>query len=230
MSWILDIAAAAVIVLMVIFGVRRGFIKTAVRLIGVIAALVTAALVSTPAAQWIFDTWVALPVRQTVAEAASEVAVSAAATLQEQVAHVVEALPAFVQSAIDVTGACVHQTGAPVAAHTLTTLIMDSLMEPLCVSLMQAMLFLLIAILVYILARILAKTMDKLFNALPIIRQVNGLFGGALGLLEGLAAVYLLTLALKLYMTMTGAGSVVSDADIEATYLVKHFMDVRLLG
>lgn len=231
MSWVLDGIAVAIIVLMLVLGARRGFIKTAVRLIGIIVALVAAALISTPAAQGIFDTWLQVPAREAVASAAAEATVAAATTVTQQVEAVIAALPPLVQGAIDVTGvSTVGITGAPVAAEKLTTLIMDTVIEPLCVSLMQAILFLLIFIAVYIVARILAKAVDKVFSALPIIRQINALLGGALGVAEGVAFVYLLTLVLRLYMTMAGAGSFVTAADIDATYIVRWIMDFRLIG
>jgi uncharacterized membrane protein YfcA len=114
-------------------------------------------------------------------------------------------------------------SGAPIAIEKLTTLMMDAVIAPLCVSLLQAVLFLLIFIAVYIAAHFLAKAMDKVFSSLPIIRRVNALLGGVLGAIEGVAFVYLLTLVLRLYMTMAGAGSVVTAADIEASYIVEFF-------
>ena len=231
MSWILDIVAVGVVILMLILGVRRGFIKTAVRLIGIIAALVAAALISTPVAEWIYTTWIASSARETVAAAAAEATVTAAQTVSEQVSAVIAALPSLMQSGIGAMGlGSVGVTGAPLAAEKLTTLMMETVISPLCVSLLQAVLFLLIFLAVYILARILAKMMDKVFSSLPIIRQINALLGGALGVLEGVAVVYLLTLVLRLYMTMAGAGSFVTAADIDATYLVQYIMDFRLIG
>ncbi len=231
MSWILDIVAVAVVVLMIVFGARRGFIKSAVRLIGVIAALVAAALISMPVAQWIYTAWIETPARETVATAAAQATVAAATTVTEQIAAVIAALPRLVQGAITATGVdAIGVSGAPLAVEKLTTLMMDAVIAPLCTSLMQAVLFLLIFIAVYIIARILAKAMDKVFSSLPIIRRVNALLGGVLGALEGVAFVYLLTLVLRLYMTMAGAGSFVTAADIEASYIVEFFVNFRLIG
>lgn len=229
MSWVLDMAAVAVMILMLVLGVRRGFIKSAVRLIGMIAALVAASLVSAPVAGWIFDRFLEAPIQTAVAQEAANATVAAAKTVQEQMMSVIQALPAVVQGAFDMAGMTVTQTGAPVAADALTAMLMESVLEPLCVSFMQVVLFLVLFIGLYIVARLIAKALDKIFNALPLIRQVNGLLGGVLGLCEGVAVVYVLTLGLRLYMTMAGADSVVSSADLEATYLVNYIMDFRLI-
>lgn len=230
MSWILDGVAVALAVLFLVLGAKRGFIKSAIRLIGMVVALVAAALISNPLSETIFEAWIREPVTVSVAAKAADAAVAAATTVQDQIVTVLEAMPSMVQSAFDLSGMAMPQTGAPVEAESLTTLIVDAILRPLCVSTIQAILFLLIFVGVLITAILLAKAADKVFNTLPLIRQVNGLLGGAVGLLEGIGVIYVLSLVLRLYMTMSGVGSVITAAHLDATYIVKYFVNFRLLS
>lgn len=230
MSWILDIAAVAVVGIFLTLGIHRGFIKTAIRLIGLVVALCAAGLAATPLAEWIFDALLNEPLRATVSQHAASAAVAALDTAREQVVSVLELLPSVVKSAFDLSGMTVTQSGEALAAEPLTQIVMDSIVRPLCVSLLQAVLFLALFLALFLIIGWAGKAVNKVFTTLPLIRQINGALGGLLGALEGVAMVYVLSLVLKLYMTMSGASSVVSTADIEATYLLHRIMDVQLFG
>ncbi len=227
MSWVLDIAVVVIAAIFLFLGIRRGFIKTAIRLIGLVVALVAAGLISTPLAAWIFDSFLTEPLRAIVAEQAASAAVTAAQTAQEQLSAIIGGLPALVRSAFDLSGMLIPAEGAAMATEALTQTVMNDIVRPLCLSLLQAVLFLVLFILLYVLVQWIGKGVNKVFTTLPIIRQINGLLGGVLGLLEGVGAVYLLTLVLGLYMTMSGEGSVITTADIEATYVLQPIMEFR---
>ena len=58
MNWIiLDTAALSLLILFLIFGRRRGFVATALLLIGTLAALWTAQHFAQPVAQWVYDNY-----------------------------------------------------------------------------------------------------------------------------------------------------------------------------
>jgi len=228
MSWVLDGAVVVVAAVFLILGVRRGFIKSAIRLIGMAVALVAAAWASSPLAAWIFDSFLAAPLQSRVAQHTADAAVTAAQTVQEQMQAILDTLPAFVKSAFDLSGMTLTQSGSAVAAESLTQMMMESVVRPLCLSLLQAVLFLLLFIVIYWITQWIGRGVNKVFTTLPIIRQINGLLGGVLGLAEGVAVVYLLTFVLRLYMTMSGASSAVTTADIEATQLLRPIMEFHL--
>ncbi len=230
MSWILDIASVVVVGIFLTLGIHRGFIKTAIHLIGLVLALCVAGLASMPLAEWIYDSFLAEPLRAAVAEHAAEATVAAMQTVQEQITRVIELLPSVVKSAFELSGMTVTQSGAPLAAEPLTQVVMDSVVRPMCLSMLQATLFLVLFLLLFVIIVLIGKGINKVFTTLPIIRQINSLLGGVLGAVEGVAMVYVLTLVLKLYMTMSGASSIVTTADIQATYLLHWVMDFRLFG
>ena len=116
--------------------------------------------------------------------------------------------------------------GAVLETAQLTEVIVNSVLRPVCVTVVQMLVFLLVFLLAYVLMRLLGGVLHKIFAALPIINRINDVLGGVLGFAESLLAIYLLTLLLELYMTMAGAGSAVTPADIEATYILRHFTDV----
>lgn len=226
-TWILDLAAVAVAIVFVIWGVRRGFIRTAVHLIGGVVALVAAALISTPVAQWVYDQFLQVPLTEFVSDQVQLATVAAANTLQEQLSAVFAGLPPFLSGLLGLYDpTALTADGAVLATNELTTMIVGSILRPVCVTLVQMVAFLVVFLIAYAVMRLLGGALHKVFASLPLLNRINDALGGVLGFAESLLVIYLLTLLLELYMTMAGAGSVVTPADIEATYILRHFTDV----
>jgi uncharacterized membrane protein required for colicin V production len=59
MNWILDGVTVAVIVLFTVSAYKKGFLNTVVRFVGTLVALVFSMMISAPAAEFIFDNYIA---------------------------------------------------------------------------------------------------------------------------------------------------------------------------
>lgn len=66
MAYILDIAVILIFALAIFIGYKRGFMKTILRLVGVVLALVIASSVSKPAAGWIYDQFLASSIQEQI--------------------------------------------------------------------------------------------------------------------------------------------------------------------
>ncbi len=225
-SLILDIAVAALVILFTVIGVRRGFIKSVVRLLGFIVAVVAAALASTPIAQVLYDNLLHAQAEALVAQKVQEGVATAATSLSEQIAAVLTSLPEGVQSLLTMYGVDASgMTGAAQTSDALVPTIMNGIITPLCVAILQLIVFLVLFLVLFLVIRLLGKLIDKIFASLPLIKQVNGLLGGVLGFAEGVLVLFVLCFGLQLYMTLTGANSLLSMDQLEQTYLLEWAMN-----
>ncbi len=230
-SLILDIVTAALILLCVYCGFKRGFIKSTVRLIGCLAAVVAAAILAPLVADAVYEHVFKATLVSLVDEQISAELVSSAASLQAQLDSVLGGLPEIIRSALsmygidgaqDISGVAGQDA---VATEQLTTVVMDQIVSPVCVMLLRVIAFLILFILLFFAVKGLGGLLDKIFASLPLIKQVNGLLGGAIGLAEGVLIVFILCLGLRMYMTFAGADSVVTMTDIDDAKLLGWLME-----
>lgn len=233
---VLDVILAAVAVLCLVLGVKRGFVKSIVRMIGSLVSLVAAFLISSPVAEWLFTALFRPTVENAVHGAIGADASASLASLTGQWASVLASLPEVIRNGLSATGiqtpeqlgAAVAEQGAVTAGDAATVLV-DQLIAPLCVMVIQVIVFILLFIVLSIVVRLLAGLLDKVFSAIPLVRELNTALGAVAGLLHGAVLVLVLTAALQLYMTMSGASSVVTAADLEQTWITGWVMQINPL-
>ena len=225
-SPILDIAVAVLLILFALIGVRRGFIKSVVRLLGFVLSVVAAAVASMPVAQYVYEAFFYSPIKAMVSQKVQEGVATAATGLSEQVTAVLSSLPKGVQSLLAMYGTDGNGfSGAAQTGEALVTTVMDGVITPLCTALLQVIVFLVLFLVLFLLIRLLGKLLDKVFSSLPLIKQINGLLGGLLGFAEGVLVLFVLCYALQLYMTLTGENSLLTAEQLNATRLLSWLMN-----
>lgn len=222
-SMVLDLAVAACVVIAVVAGVKRGFIKSVIGLVGLIAAVVLAAMLTGPLAQTIYVSAFEAPLTEAVEAAVANATENVASTLTEQVENVTAGLPEVLQALLLTDTSFGETAGEAVPSEQLTAVFME-ILEPLCVTAVQIVVFLLLFILLLIAVKLLGGVVDKVFSSLPVIKQANGLLGGVVGAAQGLLLVFVLCFALELYMTFAGAEAFITREQLSQTFLVKHFI------
>lgn len=222
---ILDIAVAALLVLFTVIGVRRGFIKSVVRLLGFVVAMAVSAIVSMPIAQYVYKAFFYTPIEAMVAQKVQEGVATAATSLSEQVTAVLSSLPGGVQSLLAVYGVDGNVlNGAVQTGDSLVPTVMNSVITPLCTAVLQVIVFLVLFLVLFVIIRLFGKVLNKIFASLPLIKQLNGVFGGVLGFAEGVLVLFVLCFGLQLYMTFTGADSVLTSSQLTETHLLNFAM------
>lgn len=222
---ILDIAVAALLVLFTVIGVRRGFIKSVVRLLGFVVAMAVSAIVSMPIAQYVYKAFFYTPIETMVAQKVQEGVAAAATSLSEQVTAVLSSLPGGVQSLLAVYGVDGNVlNGAVQTGDSLVPTVMNSVITPLCTAVLQVIVFLVLFLVLFVIIRLFGKVLNKIFASLPLIKQLNGVFGGVLGFAEGVLVLFVLCFGLQLYMTFTGADSVLTSSQLAETHLLNFAM------
>lgn len=235
MAWILDGCLLLVLLVGVIIGCKRGFIKSAVRLIGCLLALVLAFCLSSPLSEWIFDSFLSKGIEQSVSQQLTDAAVGSAQALEAQIDGVLEGLPAFVRNALVSYGVgSPEQISGVLEAHgaqstsAITETLVSYVIRPVCVLLLQIVCFIALFVLLSVIIRLLGRMLDRLFN-LPLIRHVNRLLGGVMGLIEGALAALILVAVLQIYITVSGPQALISQEVLRQTMLVSFVAEHNFL-
>ena len=97
MAYILDGAAILLVLLAVFIGYRRGFVRSLIQLVGLVAAVIVAAALSTGIASLIFDQFIGEGLTQTVA---SKIQTADTAAAAQSVQQALEELPGPIYNAL----------------------------------------------------------------------------------------------------------------------------------
>ena len=104
--------------------------------------------------------------------------------------------------------------------------LIDAVLEGPMLYLIEKVLFLIIFTAVLIAVRKLSRLLSGI-KAFPIIGEVNTALGGILGVLEGVTALFILALAMHLFIAMTSGGYFwLSDEMLDASYVWRYFYTI----
>jgi len=171
-----DAVIAAVLVLAVVIGARKGLVKSLAGVVMVVVAFIGASFVANafaePVAQWLGPV-----IEESVLEKLAQQESADAQSLLEQFHFGGESLQQMVDEVMDK----VKETGAD-----LLSAVADSVAKSVAYALVYLAAFLVLLLVVWLLLRPVCLVVK-----LPILRTVNALGGGALGLVWGALLVFL---------------------------------------
>lgn len=184
-----DIIIVAVIILFIVIGVKHGIARTILGIIGLIVAYVAANGLSEWLSQMIYNSFL----EKTIVENINNYMNSYG--LDYLIDNILSVIPEWIRWLVSffcggsesVTKYVLQTDGF--SASNASSMISDTL-ETITVSAMKIVLIIVIFIIVYILVRKLIKLILKAFKV-PVIKQVNGFFGGVLGAVKGVLFVWI---------------------------------------
>ena len=207
-SLIIDIAIAALLVLSLIIGGNRGFVRSLLSVVILVAALlgssVVANMLADPVTEWITPR-VEQRILDRLTDGRSEEAVSAAAASDN----------AALSQLVDfdaITGIAKKAMNSAVEAGKN---LLEGAVTGMIRSLAYAVLFLLSFLLLALLLRLITSPLHLAARA-PVLGALNRLAGAALGLCIGILALF----AVASVLEWTG---LVSPATVRDTYLLRYF-------
>lgn len=199
MKYVLDAVTILIPILCIVFGYRRGFLRSVVQLVGLFAAFLVAMHLSSALAPQVFDDFISQPLQETVISTIRE---SDTTSIEEQVQAVVDGLPEFLVNLLNADEAAKTaleqlsqqvDESAPVVAETLVV----NVIRPLAVSLIHFILFILLFAVLMLVVKLLTVIIKPL-TKLPVLHQVDGVLGGAIGVLKGVLFVLVAVTAMQL--------------------------------
>ncbi len=230
MAWILDGALILVLIGCCVAGWKRGFFRSVTRLLGSLIAVVLSLILASPVSQWVFDSWISPPLTRAIERQLVQAAVTTSEELQNRLAAALNGLPDLLRQALDAYGVSTpEQIGQMLSesgesTSVLASAIVRGVMRPMLLFLLSCLCFLLLFLVLSLIMRLLARALERAVD-LPVVRNINRLLGGAIGLLRGGITALVLVTALQMLMTAVGETFPVSQETVSRTVLVSWVAD-----
>lgn len=222
MSIILDIILIAIFAAYVFFAAKKGFIRTLLELVAVVAAIVLSFQISPVVAQSAYDGLVEKQIVSAVDEQINENVDSM--SLADKANAVLDSIPEYAVSFASAVGVEISDIKDQISAEKLDSenlaqSLVEKIAEPIVVGALTVIIFMLLAVVLIILLKLAAKYISKLFN-IPIVKSLNKGLGGALGAIKG---------ALVLLVICTGLRFILGGGESELSIAVNESFVVGLL-
>lgn len=201
----IDFGIAAVLVLFVVLGWKRGLLRTLAELLAVVLALVLSTQIAKAAAPVIVDKTLRPTTHTAIEQRVDEIVAESGPEISpvRELERVVEAIPNdFIREQaerlLEEVDTAVEEAMVPTqdrleeAAKDIADTVLDGVVCDLIQSILCAACFIILTILFRLAARVL-----RLAEKLPGLRQLNGLGGALLGLGKGLILVCLVLWVLR---------------------------------
>lgn len=219
MSLILDVILVAIFVSYVIVAAKKGFVRTLLEVVAVIAAIFLSFQISPVISQTVYDGFLEKGIVSAVEEKIDENI--NASSVAEKANAVVDSIPEFAISLAGVDTSTIKEqiSSIKLDSQNIAQSLVEKIAEPIVVGALKIIIFILLAVVLMIVLRIAAKYISKLFN-IPLVKTVNKSLGGVLGAVKG---------ALVLLVVCTGLRFIFGGGEGEFSVVVNESFVVGLL-
>ncbi len=198
MSAIVDIILLIVIFVMILAGIKNGFVRCVLSIVAFTLAFAAAVFLSEPAAQTVYDNFAKEPIESAIAERITDT--GTAQTAADSTQAVIDSLPEAVVSAASSLGIDVSQLAEQVGSINLNTSDMaaeltDKVARPIALAVLKVLAFAVIFLILNLVLQIAVSVISRLFD-LPVLKTFNRTLGGVLGAVKGLLLVTVLAILL----------------------------------
>ncbi len=230
-AYILDICFVASVVWMIYQSYRQGFLQSAVRTIGFLAAGIVAfagsRILSEACYQLFFRDKLTATLETTILSAANT------NDFTEKMQLVIDSLPSLVQNVLSATGVNADTLAgqlsgsAQQSAEQISQLVMETVLHPLIVTMLNGICFLILFGAVMILVRSLVKILRGV-RRIPLVGSLNALLGGAMGIVEAAVVWYVVTIAIHFVLDISGGFTWLNREIIQSTWVFGRFYSLVL--
>lgn len=199
MSLILDIILLAVFAAFVFAAVKKGFIRTLLELVAVVAALVLAYQFSPVASQAVFDGMLEENMVTSIETQLSDNFDSTTVSKKAQAA--LDAVPDFAVSLASAAGVDIDSIKNNISTEKINSEnvareLVEKIAEPIATGALTIIFFVLLACVLAIVFKMIAARIAKLFKV-PLVGTVDKLLGAVLGICKGLVVLILICTVLE---------------------------------
>ena len=186
LPYLADAIILVIFLLFIILGVKRGFVRSVLDLVGTLAAMLVSMWFSGIAAQWVFSTFLQESLTRQIAEALQA---APAADAAEAVLSVVPEILRGGLEAFGITSDAINQAVAGTSGQAAAAVV--AVLSPMVVSVLRGLFALVLFVFLLVIFRILSGVVCRIFR-LPVLRQLDK----GLGILLGVAQAALITVLL----------------------------------
>lgn len=199
LSLILDIILVAVFAAFVFAAVKKGFIRTLLELVAVVAALVLAYQFSPVMSQAVFDGMLEKNITSSIETQIGDNFDATTAAKKAETA--LDAIPDFAVSLAETAGVNIDNIKNNISAEKLSAEnvakeLVEKIAEPIVTGALTIIFFVLLSCVLIIILRIAAAKIAKLFKV-PLVGTVDKLLGAVLGICRGLVVLVLICTVLE---------------------------------
>ena len=217
MSLVIDVVLIVLIGFVIFKSYQQGFLSSILDTFSVAIAGVLAYMFSSPVAEKVYDMFVKELVKTRFTRVLDDV--SANLSISEKVKAMIEGLPPTAVKLAEATGLNVSDIGGSLAVNNSMSneQIVDVVVDQVGYDIMIAITEFICFIALFLIATIAIKFISKLFvnaNKLPVIKTINGLLGGVVGVVK--AAVILFVVCTLIYFLGATTGGEFGDAVSES--------------
>ena len=186
LPYLADAIIVVIFLLFIILGVKRGFVRSVLDLVGTLAAMLVSMWFSGMAAQWVFSTFLQESLTRQIAEALQA---APAADAADAVLSVVPEILRGGLEAFGITSDAINQAVAGTSGQAAAAVV--AVLSPMVVSVLRGLFALVLFVFLLVIFRILSGVVCRIFR-LPVLRQLDK----GLGILLGVAQAALITVLL----------------------------------
>ena len=186
LPYLADAVIVVIFLLFIILGVKRGFVRSVLDLVGTLAAMLVSMWFSGIAAQWVFSTFLQESLTRQIEEALQA---APAADAADAVLSVVPEILRGGLEAFGITSDAINQAVAGTSGQAAAAVV--AVLSPMVVSVLRGLFALVLFVFLLVIFRILSGVVCRIFR-LPVLRQLDK----GLGILLGVAQAALITVLL----------------------------------
>lgn len=208
----IDVIFIAIIVISIILGWRKGFVRMIFSLAALVASWIVADKFSPVASQWLNDNFIREKTIALLTEKLTTV-------FENGSREIIEAIPDYIMNAAELAGISVENVlssaGDPsVAAENIFSACETTIVLPV----LEFLMFIAIFILLNIVFKVVVRIIDKIFD-LPALKKLNKTLGAIVGAVKGICCAGLFGVLLN------AAGYIITDSNftgaINGSYIQK---------
>ncbi len=220
MHFVIDFILLAVIVISCIWYAKKGFVRTFIEVVGLVAAVIIAFTVSGPLANTTYDELIEPPIIEAAAQSSEQ-------SVSETADKIWEKIPLFLSSSISKEGLEESLADAAVnSAENAMQSVSRSFIKPVAIRVLEAVFTLVLMIPLMLIVRLLARLINKAFS-FSFVGKLNKFLGGVTGFIKGTAIALLLCEIIVLIISFTENGIwIFNSGNIDKTYIFKFLTNV----
>ena len=238
-SFLLDLILVIIIGVSVYLSARRGFVRTFVEAIGVVAAAIIALTICTPLANATYDKIIEPAITKTVFEEVNKALENEELNLQLDGTpnKILEALPQKIQSLIEKSEIdydklleenkyLINDDTVENTVQELVFNILQKSLKPIAVKVISYIYAFIIFSLLLVVVKPLAKLLNKAFS-FSIVGKLNTMLGGVCGLAKGIVFTLILCLVIYSVSSFTENGIWIFNVEnIDKTFIFKYLISL----
>jgi uncharacterized membrane protein required for colicin V production len=218
---ILDAAVILVFVIFIFSGAKNGIAKSILSLVGSVVALLVTTYVSGIAADFVYSSFVKEKLRTSLASAISHSGPES----------IFEALPNFITNSLKIYGVTEERIYSSLGrgSPTVQADIAVNIVSPAVIGVINAVFTILIFIVLIFFIGGIVKNISGVFK-MPVLKQIDGFFGAAFGILKAYIFVAVLAVLARLSLPILDLPfDCFSPSAVEASMIFRHFYDTDFI-